>query len=111
MAARPYKIKDAEEFSKKRALAGSIGGLVNRSRHDPRVYTRKARQAFIQSFYDATDPELSPKERAARAEAARLAYYRQLSLQGMQVRRARKELAEAEAKLALNTDLARGVAS
>lgn len=110
MGARPYRIKDPE-FSKKRSIAGSIGGLVNRSRHNPKDYTAKARQTFIQSFYDATDPDLPPMERAARAEAARKVYYLRLNLQGQQVRRAKKELAEAEAKLARDTARAAGSAS
>ena len=57
--------------------------------HDPKVTTRKAREAFASRFERQVDPDrvLPPAERAQRAEAARRAYFIGLALRSSQARR------------------------
>ena len=74
---------------RERQAWGRIGGLVVRSRHDPRAYTAPARDAFLESFLAKQAPELPAEEREARAAAARRAHMLQLAEKSAAARRAR----------------------
>lgn len=69
-------------------LRGRIGGLRLAATHDPREYTAAARAAFLSRFIP-DDPDLSPSERARRAESARKAYFARLALASARRRRGR----------------------
>jgi hypothetical protein len=51
------------------------------------AYTAEARKAFVQKFYDETDPALPPAERLRRAMAARRAFYVRIALKSAAARR------------------------
>jgi len=80
----------SREVHYRKSWAGKIGAAVQRSRHDPRVYTFAARNAFLRRFLP-DDPTLSEKEAHLRAAAARRAYMLQLALKSAQVRSKRLE--------------------
>ena len=75
----------SREVHYRKSWAGKIGAAVQRSRHDPRVYTFEARNAFLRRFLP-DDPTLDEKERHLRAAAARRAYMLQLALRSAKVR-------------------------
>jgi hypothetical protein len=81
-----------------RRVLGAVGGYTTRSRHDPLTYTATARSTFLASFETQVDPDgaLAPAERAARAEAARKAHMRRLSLRSAEARRRRAGAAGSE---------------
>ncbi len=58
---------------------------------DPSAHTRPARDAFLAKFEHEVDPEgvLKPEERKRRAEHARKAHFKRLSLLAAQARRRR----------------------
>jgi hypothetical protein len=70
------------------ARRGKIGALVTLSRHDARELTAPARAAFRERFVDEVDPGriLEPADRAARAEAARRAFYARLAYASVRAR-------------------------
>lgn len=74
-------------------LVARMGGYATAAKHDPLEYTAKARQVFKDRFADMVDPErkLPPEERARRAEAARRAFYTNLSLKGVAARAKKRE--------------------
>ena len=78
-------------FSRKRALAGRIGGLRLAATHDPQQYPARARKKFLERFENEVDPDrlLPEKERVRRATAARKAYFAQLALKSAEARRGR----------------------
>lgn len=81
-------------------LAASIAAHT-RWAHEPdrTAATRPARDAFERRFLDEVDPErvLPPAERERRAANARTAYFHRLALKSAQSRRARREVARADA--------------
>lgn len=87
---RQQALRRAEE----RRLRGRIGGLIARSKHDPRETTIKARSAWEERFEVEVDPEgaLPMEERLRRADAARRALYARLALKSLDAheRRARR---------------------
>jgi hypothetical protein len=72
-----------------RRLRGRMAAAIGHSRHDPRVTTAKARQAFMARFEHEVDPDgrLPERERARRAEQARKAYFYRLALASSRARR------------------------
>ena len=69
---------------------GRIGGYALRAKHDPRVYTRLARRAFLDRFMP-NDPNLSEEERLARGKAALKAYMLRLSRKSAKSRTKRRQ--------------------
>jgi hypothetical protein len=72
-----------------RSLRGRMAAAIGHSRHDPRLTTVKARQAFLARFEREVDPEgrLPAHERSRRAEQARKAYFLRLALSSSRARR------------------------
>lgn len=56
--------------------------------------TARARRAFAESFYAATDPALPERERLRQAEAARKLHYQRLARLSVKARRAAAAAAE-----------------
>ncbi|QNI06505.1 hypothetical protein GAN17_09490 [Mycobacterium kubicae] len=85
-----------------RSLHGQIGAheswarTVNRS-----ARTAPARKAMLDKFERQVDPdgELSPAERAKRAEHARKAYFKRMALKSAQARRRKAVVAQRIAEL------------
>ena len=77
----------AEEHYRK-SFAGKIGSAVQRSRHDPHVYTLAGRSAFLKRFWPE-DESLSPAEAEARAQAALRAHMLRLCLASAKARSGR----------------------
>ena len=76
-----------------RRAFGQIGAYESWARTtDPAARTAPARKANLDRFEYEVDPhnELSPAERAKRAEFARKAYYTRLALKSVQARRRRQ---------------------
>lgn len=86
----------AESPSERRAHARLAA--LSRVAHEPSgaAMTAAARDAFRQRFYDATDPALPEGERARQADAARRAFYVDLSRRAA---KARRRLAQAAGEL------------
>ena len=65
-----------------------IGGYALAASHDPRLYTRAARQGFLLRFENLVDPdrELPWAERERRAKAAMRAHMTRLALKSAQAR-------------------------
>ena len=63
------------------ALSGRIGAFSLHARYDPRVTTRNARAAFLDSFERAVDPQglLPIEERQRRAAYAKKAHFARLA--------------------------------
>ena len=83
-----------------KSLRGQIGAYTSWSRTEDRsARTAPARKAALQKFEQQVDPngELSPDERARRAQYARKAYFKQLALKSAQARRRRESDRQAEA--------------
>ena len=75
-----------------RVLRAQIAAHQSWSRtKDRSARTAPARKAMLDRFEDQVDPErvLSPPERATRAEHARIAHFKRLSLKSAQARRSR----------------------
>lgn len=70
------------------ALRGRIGAAVQRSRHDPHLYTANARRAFLRRFWP-DDPTLPPEEAERRAQAALRAHMLRLAYASAKARRQR----------------------
>jgi len=72
-----------------RSFRASIGGHALHAQVDSVAHTAPARAAFLAKFDDEVDPngELSPEERARRAEHARKVYFKRLALKSVQSRR------------------------
>ncbi len=75
---------------------GKLGALVLHSRHDSRVTTVAAREAFRKKFEIEVDPnlELPEAERQRRAEYARKAYFQRLAMASAKARKARAHQAD-----------------
>ena len=75
-----------------RAQAGKIGGLTTASRHDPLIYTAKARSTYLETFTQEADPDgtLTPEERDRRADALKRRRMAELALRSSQVRAVRR---------------------
>jgi hypothetical protein len=71
-------------------LRAKIGGLALSVKHDPKVYTAAARQAFRDAFLRDIDPSLPEPERIRRAAAARKLFYARLALKSAQARAKRR---------------------
>ena len=69
------------------SLRGRLGAAVQRSRHDPHVYTQPARDAAWQRFLDQVDPGLPPTERHERAKAAQRAHMLRIALASARARK------------------------
>jgi hypothetical protein len=84
--------------SDRAARLGQIGGLTTSSRHDPSIYTAKARETFLARFLDDVDPnhELPDDERQRRALAARRAHFARLALASAESRRQKRVSVEDE---------------
>jgi hypothetical protein len=67
-----------------------MGGLALAATHDPREYTRAARQALRDRFLAEQPLDLPEPERIRRAEAGRRLFYARLSLKSAQVRSKRR---------------------
>lgn len=67
--------------------------------------TEAARRAFLDKFYDATDPALPEAERQRQADAARRAHFARLGYRSAVARRRAREATESAAEAA--ADLAR----
>ena len=81
--------KSTPAEAERRQIA-KIGGLTSWANTDDRTArTQPGRDAFLRTFEDQVDPErrLNPQERAARAEAAKRAYFARLALRSAQKRR------------------------
>lgn len=76
-----------------RSLRATIAAHSKWAIHDPVAGTAKARQAFLDRFDKAADPDgvLPPEERARRAAHLRKAHFTRLALKSAQARRARTE--------------------
>ena len=72
-----------------RSQVARLGGLSLSATHDPREYTRAARQAFSDRFLAEVDADLAPAERERRAGAARKRYFAELALKSAMARRAK----------------------
>jgi hypothetical protein len=72
-----------------RSRWGRLGAYVQHSRHDPRVTTAQAREAFLLRFEREVDPhgELPTADRLRRAKAAQRAYFIRLAERSGQARR------------------------
>lgn len=83
-------------------MIGRLGGLETSSRHDPRVYTAKARQTFLSRFALEVDPDqvLPPAERERRADALRRAHMTRLALKSAQARACRRRRAMTDNEVA-----------
>jgi hypothetical protein len=64
---------------------------------DPPARTANARRAFLDKFEQQVDPnnELSPAERAKRAEHKRRAHFKRMALKSAQARRRRNDARQA----------------
>ncbi len=75
-----------------RSLAGKIAAHTRWSAEPDRTAaTQKARDAFLARFEEQVDPDgqLTPQERARRAESARKAHFQRLALESAKARRRR----------------------
>lgn len=68
---------------------GRIGGLSLRARRDPAEYTKRARDAFLDSFLAAQPADLPADERERRAVAAKRAHMLRLAEKSAKARRER----------------------
>lgn len=75
-----------------RARIAAHSRLANASEADRRDMTAAARQAFADRWERQVDPEgdLTPDERARRAEHAKRAHYQRMALKSAQARRRRR---------------------
>ena len=69
---------------------GRVGGYTTAARHDTRQLTAPARRAFEERFYRGIPEDLPPAERDRRADAARKAYFADLTARSVRARRATK---------------------
>jgi hypothetical protein len=74
-----------------RSLQARMAAYALHATHDPRVTTRRARDAFMARFERQVDPDgtLPEAERRRRAEAAKKAYFLGLALKSAKARRKR----------------------
>ncbi len=79
-----------------RKARARMGGHAVRAQG--KVNTAPARQALLDKFVDEVDPEriLPEKERAKRAEAARLLYFERLRFQRLKALRLKREAVAAK---------------
>ncbi len=79
-------------------LRGRIGGLTRSATSDMSILARSGQAGLRRRFETEVDPdgELSPAERARRADAARRLYYARLALASAKARRVRRRESEAE---------------
>jgi len=80
------------------SLRGRIGGLALAASRDPKLYTRRAREAFLSSFEQQVDPQgrLPAVERNRRALAARRLHFARLALASAKARRKKRQGATEE---------------
>lgn len=85
-------------------INGRLGGLTTSSRVDVVANTLPARTAFLAKFEAQVDPDgtLAVAERSRRAEAARKAYFLDMSLKAARAKKLRAQLAQLEDDLAAN---------
>ncbi len=78
-----------EMTPEQRSLRGRMAAAIGHSRHDPRLTTLKAREAFLARFEREVDPDrhLPVHERERRARQARRAYFCRLALASSRARR------------------------
>lgn len=71
-----------------RSLRSRMAAYALHAKHDSRVTTKPARDAFMARFERQVDPDriLSEAERRRRAEAAKKAYFSALALKSSRVR-------------------------
>lgn len=75
-----------------KSIRGAIGAHISWAQTEDRTArTARAREAFSERFEREVDPDgvLTPAERAKRAEHARKAYFKRLSLKSSQARQRR----------------------
>jgi hypothetical protein len=72
---------------------GRVGGLRTAARHDVRLITLPARQAFEARFYTGIPEDLPQAERDRRASAARRAYFAEMTARSVTARAAAKKKA------------------
>lgn len=90
---RQRRARTAKKLTpEQRVLRSRLGAYRLHATHDPRLTTRKAREAFAGRFERQVDPDgvLAPAERAQWAEAARRAYFIGLALRSSQARRRKR---------------------
>jgi hypothetical protein len=75
-----------------RSLRARIAAYTLHATHDPRVTTKRARDAFLARFEREVDPDrrLPAAVRRRRADAAKRAYFSRLALKSAKARRARR---------------------
>lgn len=66
---------------------GRVGGYRTAARHDTRLITQPARDAFAARFYEGVPKDLPQEERDRRADAARKAYFAELTAKSILARR------------------------
>lgn len=89
------RAREAGPSASERSLLGRIGAYTRWANTEDRyMATRAMREGLYAKFEREVDPEgqLSPQERAKRAEFARKAFYQRLALKSAQARRRRKGL-------------------
>jgi hypothetical protein len=64
--------------AEQRSLRGRMAAAIGHSRHDPRVTTVKARQAFLARYEREVDPDgrLPARERRRAAQSRKASFYR-----------------------------------
>ncbi len=74
--------------AEQRRLRAKLAGHAKHSKHDPRESVRPAREAFLERFRRAVDPEgiLPPEERERRARHALKAHMYRLALASARAR-------------------------
>jgi hypothetical protein len=72
------------------ALRAAIGGLTNALVNDPKEYTKAARQAFNDRFFNETDSSLPLAERYRQADILRRLYFRRMALKRHGASKSRK---------------------
>ena len=66
-----------------------LGGLATSSRHDPQIYTAKARATFNERWLRDIPTDLPEAERLRRAEAAKKLYFATIGRRGGKARKSR----------------------
>lgn len=88
------------ESPEERSAHAQLAAL-SRSAREPSgaAMTARARETFLNKFYDATDPALPEVERHRQADAARRAHFVRLARASVRARRAVREAASELASL------------
>jgi hypothetical protein len=91
--------------SAQRSMRSRLAGLTNAATHDPLNYTLAARQSFIKSFFDATDPAFPTEQRLVMAERLRRAHYTRMALASSIARSKRTAAKRAAKKFGVTLDI------